>query len=449
MKKLADFYFFEEIKFLQSRLYSLSSLLLLTILFSTTSATARPERTFDLSNIKQTGGFWGPKKLPGSVEMWDTLFGSVFLNSPVGKMVNSSKNPDLQIDKKFDNYAEIKTRSCPPTMANDDGAKHCYTVPTTLDSVVLHGQDAPIKIIQRLHSQSQNFWSKFQAPAQPPMVEALSIDGYQKVAIDVLSIKELNLRAADVWQKLIACNSNNPELARIGFFYSKKEKLCNDGTGTYIFGLLQGLAFNFQEYMISTMPIAEVNSYTDNFDVQIIFKNPHPLLTEFAILNWSVFFNHAGEDKFETSANMTGTMFQFDAFKQDLMMNRGFGESFKRPVRGMQQGAEVLFKEVVNNLIFISMINYDELEHSCSRYGLWPALNRTILYSNLMNFYSGSISRETSFLDEIVKRNCGEKVDPLLSPESSGVYGKYFQSNLLNMRLRYIDYLGDQHSEEH
>jgi hypothetical protein len=429
---------------------NLKHLFFLNLIFASIvlpQALATNEKTFELLKMDYWGSGWAPKRLLDPAEISNTLFPGYFLGSPVGKMVNSNKNPELRINEKL-NFYESQSKHCSAQLNNNDSAKHCYTVPTNLENIINHGQDAPIKMIQKLHEQSYSFWSNFEVPKTPSQVQAYGTTNYQTVTIHIEPIKQLNIRAAQIWNKLVACNNNDPEQARIAFFYSNQTKICASGSSNNaeVFQLIQTLAFNFQEYMISTLPIAVLNSYTESDSTLSIFRNPHPLLTEFAILNWSAFYNHAGEDKFSTSPIVTGSMFQFDDFKQDLRMNLNFGDSFKRPVRTMQVGAEILFKNIVNNLIFISMIQYDDLEYSCGQYGLWPALNRSILYNtNLLNFHSNPIYRELSYLDEIVTRNCGPKVDFLNSPEMSGVYGLYFQSNLINMRLRYIDYLGNQH----
>lgn len=409
-------------------------------------AVAVPERTFELSAPEYANSWLGPEKVFDSKGIWESIFPATFLKTPVGKMVNSNKNTDLLLSEKLNSYEYVKAKSCPPNMPNDDSSKHCYTVPSTLENIINHGQDAPISLIQKLHKQSYEFWLNYKVPKNPPLIQSFGVDRIQNVALDIRSIKELNLRAADVWKKLIECNNNNPEQARIAFFYSNREKFCANNSSVYLFGLIQELGFNFQQYIISTMPLAEISNYRANPDSNIIAKNPHPLLTEFAILNWSAFFNHGGETSFETVGSINSTMFQFEAFKRSMQTRQFTEYSYQQTAPNMQAGATALFKAIVNNLIFVSLVHYDNLEFTCSKYGLWPALNRSILYNgNLLNYHSSPIYSELTFLNDMVEYDCGPKVDFLMTPERDGAYGLYFQSNLIDMRLRYYDFIGIQH----
>jgi hypothetical protein len=410
-------------------------------------ALAEYEKTFELSNTEDEGGGWfAPRRVAPSKNIADGIFPISFLNSPVGQMVNSSKNPNLKIGEQLHNYAEVISKLCPADSPNNERSTNCYTIPQTLESAVKLGQDAPINLIQDLHSKSYNFWFNFSVPAQAPHVQALIEDRRAYAILDVNSIKELNLRAAKIWNDLVQCNNKNPEKARLSFFYSRNEQLCSNGNGAVLMKAVMELGFNFQQFVKDTMPLTKLKAYLENREARLIFRNPHPLLTQFALLNWSVFYNHIFEDKMKVSPNISAAMFQFSAYEEDIQRNELFGKTAGLPalLRPMQEDAKILFKVIVNNLIYLSFIEYDELKYSCARYGLWPALNRTILYTQLIHFYSGSIFTELKYLDESATRNCGEKVDFYQSPDWSGVYGRYYQSNLTNMRYQYIDYIGKQ-----
>lgn len=414
-------------------------------------AVADNEKQFELSNTEdQDGGWWAPKRVIESKHIADGIFPVSFLNSPVGQMVNAGKNASLRVGEKLTNYSEVASKICPPTMANDESSKHCYTVPKDLENAIQKGQDAPIFLIDELHKKSFDYWSQFQAPSAPPKVKAIVTDHRANVIIDINSIKELNLRAAKLWTDLVQCNGGSSEKARVGFFQSNSTQVCNDGTSSTKMKALMELGFNFHEFLKDTLPLTDLDAYLDSSEARAIFKNPHPLITEFAILNWSIFFNHIHEDKFKNSELLTATMFQYSAVEQDIRRTEMFGtvQGLPAVLKPMQEGAVILFKAVVNDLIFLSLINYDDLKYSCARYGLWPALNRGILYTQLLQFYSGNIYSELNYLNDSVVRNCGDKVDFVMSPDWSGVYGKYFQSHLMNMRYMYIDYIGNQFKED-
>lgn len=303
-------------------------------------------------------------------------------------------------------------------------------IPKNYEEIVNQGVDAPAEKIHLLHEKSEQYWT-----------ENRKDNSINSIDIDMESWRELNLRAAEVWKKLVACNSNNPEEARLRYFYS--QKLCSDAQKNQeISQLLSELGLNFQQFLFST-PLLNIRNL--NFP-PVGLKHPHPLIVQFSIQQWSIYFNHAAEEKLETSSILSSIL---TVKRQNDEYRRAFSNQpdyLARLLKPIHQQSEILLKQVVNNLVFLALYSYEGLEHPCSIYGLWPAMNRLMLHQQemLWNGLSFDLGEELKALDRKVQSACGAPIRYIhhAGQSTQGVYGRYGTTHIHHLRRLYYLWIG-------
>lgn len=147
------------------------------------------DRHFDLSNKNST---IHPSLAPtpiilGKDQMTD-VFKANFLRSPIGLLITKGKKS---------------------------------LIPETLYSVVHNELDVPIEYIQDLHEKSYTYWKNIDINnSNNESVSSLSNNGqFEEAQIDLIGMKELNLKAYEIWNSLAECHYNSPKRVRLAFFY--------------------------------------------------------------------------------------------------------------------------------------------------------------------------------------------------------------------------------------
>lgn len=167
---------------------------------------------------------------------------------------------------------------------------------------------------------------------------------------------------------------------------------------------------------------------------------------------WSVFFNHTFEKKLAHVDSWTEQLLEYSSFSNKINFAEKIRKDHPEIISTIQielnNSSAILIKSISNILAFLTNANFENLTFSCSIYGLWPALNRTILYSDIPLHYFPSTKFRSmrTALNQKVLQNCGSGPN-LLSYDirTNGVYGLYFNSNVHNIRARYRDFIGVQH----
>ncbi len=349
---------------------------------------------------------------PISEGEWQSYAAKEFLKSPAGKMVNAGNS------------------SSTPIMAE------------TYREAVL-SKDAPIAMIQELHKKSQSYWNRvlqsIDGNGQSPLIpKASSI----RKGIVVSQLADLNLSAFRVWNAMVACNGNDPQKARIGFLHADDGSFCEGSPGQSEIALkkLKELAFNWQAFIFGIEATEDgfIADLRHSEAYQRIFQNMHPLLTEFTLLIWSSYFNTFNERR---SDFMRITQTALLYFRSNSMPEIQAALKFNSAVSLFQ-----------GTMLIVYFMNYENYEHQCAVYGLWPALNRILLNPDRIVFF---ISNDQTGANAIKKRGnriCGEMhsinweddAGGFLPKSMFGLYSVKAYYHKVQMQLLYETYLRSQ-----
>lgn len=329
---------------------------------------------------------------------WQTMLREEFLKQPVGKLVG--RNPE--------SYQQI----------------------------IEEGFDIPVERLSGLHEISIKYWSNLKQNSDPI---------FQLAKIDVLTLKDLNLLAAEVWTSLVQCNDGN--VAQVRFKLFRMDKFCSDSAlQTEVSRKFFELAQNFQGFLLSS-PVMSRRTDRVYDGKNIKLQNIHPLLTQLAFVQWAIFMNHAAEKRNDLTNALTLVALKMD-YNHSVRENASFSSEpgfFLKYIKDVTGHEIAVYKLSTNSIAFLSYLApSDENINSCEFYGLWPAINRTMLYKVWL---WGSI--ETSFHEQITRaeenviQNCGRKVH--IIGESSlmrTIYGPAGLTHLQNMKILYNHWLG-------
>lgn len=335
-----------------------------------------------------------------------------FLKSPAGKMVNAGNSSSTPIIPK--SYREA-----------------------------MLSKDAPIAMIQELHKRSQIYWNQILQSIDSDGKTPLIPDTHRlRQGIVVSQIADLNLSAYRVWNSMVACNGQDPQKARVGFLHAEDGSLC-DGNPVQSEIVMKGLkevAFNWQAFVFG------IEATERGFDADLIhidtyqkiFKNLHPLLTEFTLLIWSAYFNtsYEGSSEFIRVTDMSLFYFGRDS-RPDLNAALKFNSAVS------------LFQ---GTMLIVYFMNQEDFDHPCATYGLWPAFNRVLLDPERILFFSSHGRSGAKSIKSLGNRICGEIVairwdepaNGLYDSSMFGIYATKAYYHKVQMQLLYETYMRSQ-----
>ncbi len=329
---------------------------------------------------------------------------SYFLKSNLGKLVNWNKN--------LDDYSQL---IFPNSYRN-----------------AIEGQDAPIDLIQKLHEESFKYWSALGTVSIPEYLNFTQND--------FKTLTNLNKDSYLIWNELVACNNGNKEKSRFAIYNAEKNKMCeNNEISASLFLKLQELFFNFQSFIMSIKqseksPDLIVNSITYTTAYQIIYKNIHPLLSEFAIMNLSIYLTTNNE----AFSGIT---------KPITRMSYGLGEEIKimsdQTYYNMAKNAEPKCGG--------AKIDLDNLDFN-SKYIRYTNFMNTITFLLNLEGLEINLSYKISDLLKIVSKkteqNCGRYASKLsLNLNMGSLFGVYSAGGIIHRQSKsgaYKAYIGNQ-----
>ena len=335
-----------------------------------------------------------------------------FIKSPVGKMVNSQDEKNFKI------------------------------FPNSYRNAIL-GEDVPIEKIQNFHKKSNIYWTK--------ILNSIDSNGNSSIIPQTSSLREgivlsqiadLNLTAFKVWESMVACNDGNIQNARIGFARSREGLICekSEYQSEIVMKNLKELALNWETFILSIEAtqsgILGDLAYADTY--QKVFHNLHPLLTEFTLLIWSIYFNTFSEKE-------TPIVYQT---KNDFDVCKG---NYSFQTRNYNLKKNTLISLFQGSMLITYFMNIDEEQYACAVYGLWPALNSVLLDVSDILFISHVASEDQELFSKKGKSRCGPiQVNwdiELLHNQYTNIYGLYEikgYHHKIQMQLLYDFYFSEQ-----
>lgn len=332
-------------------------------------------------------------------------------------------------------------------------------IPGTLRDIINYSLDIPMSMIEVLHNQSENYWSAYQLHDEIMTTEAYAKTRTEDNNLDLRGIKELNLRAVKIWKQLKICNDNNLDKVRLKFYYAKSNELCDkdESLSMDYFRELRQLGINYKQYLENSMPLVNLANFPLQHD---IFKNLHPFLVEYAISIWGQYFNHVYEKPFSrnTKGFLDSAFTNFDKLirhtnlvnnaRDYIPNNIDKNYLIEYIVNEQMTATEVqIVKLISNSLLFLSRLEYDNIYsiNKCAIYGLWPALNASILSqaSGIMQYTVTPMDPARRKLQERVNNNCDNFFSLGSGDQLVGVYALYLNSNILNLRYRFQTFISE------
>lgn len=276
-------------------------------------------------------------------------------------------------------------------------------LPSSYAQIIMEGTDLPAKRLNELHEQSERYWTG-DLKVQNPLME--------RSQIDLLTLKDLNLTAVEVWKLLISCNNENADSIRLNLIQMKK--FCNEaGSEQEVAKRFFELANNFQYFLISSpLMVSKYNIvFSDNF---IKFKSIHPLLVQMATIQWAVFMNHAAEKRDRINIilgdisiymDSNETIRNFSSYQRDPA-------DFRKYLADISNFGTAIYRLSINSIAFLSFLSPTEENNStCEIYGIWPAINRALFYKTyLWGMLESNLHEPITRLEANTIQNCGRKV---------------------------------------
>lgn len=313
-------------------------------------------------------------------------------------------------------------------------------LPESYQQMIKDGFDIPIQRLTQLHEASRLYWSETTSE------QNLDPGNFLKMAkIDLLTLKDLNLLSAEVWDQIVKCNNESPELARLKIF--EMGQFCEEsGLEKITSDKFYELSQNFQSFLLASPVMSrKTNPVFDGSFVK--FVNVHPLLVQLAIVQWSIFLNHAAEKKAAISEALTLAAMKIE-YNQSIRENPSFNSDpafFKSLMEVENPGEIAIYKLSSNSIAFLSFLSASKVNvNPCEIYGLWPAVNRTLLYRMMLwGSTEFSLFEQINRAEEKVIQNCGRKVHIIGDPQMSRtIYSPAGLLHLQNMKSLFHHWLG-------
>lgn len=199
---------------------------------------------------------------------------------------------------------------------------------------------------------------------------------------------QLNLRAADLWSRIVDCNGGAAEKARQNYF--EAQRLCDGDANASLVTELKALARNFQDFLI-TSPY-----YRERGEGTLYLPVLHPLLAELATEAVSAALYLIQQGSWSTIA---GTYLlpagKIEISIQLMMCEIGTAnnkKNYELCYRDGQYAPNYWSRTYLNAIRILSAPTTSSRD--CSRFGLWP--NAALIASSTMigTSLQSTISRE-------------------------------------------------------
>lgn len=372
-----------------------------TTALSPLTASARRCLTFDVGNIPLTAGEII------SPESGNVIFDSVFMRSRLGQIVGKAPA----------NYADV----------------------------MLRGRDLPASMIDVRARRSARFWNEIDSWSQPQSKFAELGRRLELLGVPWLDYGILNREAGKIWQRMLACNENDAEVVRRQYFLAEPcEKNHEESEALKI--EIGNLASNLHLLLASSQLIDATDlsglvlSKTVK-DTSLRIPDQHPLLVQLALQEWSLLYNHFAEKKMPVTQSLVYSLDQLKGIPRPSW-------SALSPPNDTQLAWGKISLNLMAIISSVSEPSIDEA-HSCSTYGLWPVMNRALLfprhnsYNDLVRTINGgqTLRDEIELMERRATHACGERLD--IANGSGSVFGFYSKTgvtHIMEMRRLFAAY---------
>jgi hypothetical protein len=335
-----------------------------------------------------------------SIQKLIFIFGLCFsLWSPVV----SGSIEDFMTDENSQFEVESTQKQITVFKKSNAGKAHQYKsqnpreIPTTYhDAIIDH--DVPIEMIQDFNELSFNHWNN--------KIFTEDEKGFQKsYNLDPNTLKDLNTRSYRFWNRLVACNQNSANKARVHFMMLIDGiGLCENGNGEIdevksneLLVDLKNIYTNFQSFYTDiNLNLTDSLKNSDSYSLfYSLFQNLHPVLVQILVLQTSVYTYSEYE---ELNSKVSLSVHHLNS--TIMSYNSKYDRSFEKPDEINTK--KIVLGWILNSSAILSLINYKNFEYQCGVYGLWPILNTTLLAQ-----YAVIVKRETMM--NSVAKACGNK----------------------------------------
>lgn len=257
-------------------------------------------------------------------------------------------------------------------------------IPVDYTDVFLKNADLRDSAIADASEKSAKYWSEFKGPS-----DAATVKNY---FFDFKIYAELNLAAYRLWNDLVDCNSGSINQTRINFYLGG---LCLDkNKSPALQTRLEELALNIHLFISTMEQIPDV--YTTDSDAilyspinsklfPLITVNPHPLLVQMELQEWSMYFNLKNEPISQTTVALKNTIKYIGQRswlddKKNLVMQKNWVFDLPKTVTDQ----DIQMAQAVLNIMSLLGSHRDSYlmkPESCSFYGLWPMMNHHLMYA--------------------------------------------------------------------
>lgn len=278
--------------------------------------------------------------------------------------------------KGYFNYANFKINPAYQLM---------NAMPAEYTDVFLKNADLKDSAIIAASEKSAKYWSKTPIP----------IDADKGAySFDFKVYAELNLTAYQIWNQLVECNSGNVNQTRINFYLgslcANKNKIAN------LQIQLEELALNihlfaasmdvipsfyhkeFEPSLVDGTPVAQLSP--------LLTLNPHPLLVQLELQEWSTYFNLFTERLLPTTLSLQKTISYIFLMSASKKITKYTDINLQRVLKSNHPDItdrDLLQAQIVVNIMSLLGSHRDDtklMPESCSFYGLWPIMNHHLMY---------------------------------------------------------------------
>lgn len=261
--------------------------------------------------------------------------------------------------------------------------------------------------------------------------------------LDLATLRDLNLLSSELWKKLVQCNEGNANSVRLNII-SMKELCQNKDLGPELEKSFAELAVNFQSYLISLPPLV---ASTSSLHVNGAHKlyHLHPLLVQFLISFKAIFMNHILEERSRLSEVLDQMSFKHGSANFRELISRNLPKTI---LESQSQKTKIdhyaIFNLYINSLALLRYLApaADEKANSCAVYGLWPMMNRMLLYqTNLWSHTDTNAERHLFDLEKRTEFHCGQIIR-ITPNKGAEYYANAGFSHLYLMKQFYMKWLG-------
>jgi hypothetical protein len=292
---------------------------------------------------------------------------------------------------------------------------------------------------------SARFWNEINSWSRPQSKFAELGKRLELLGVPWLDYGILNREAGKVWQRMMACNQNDAEVVRRQYFLAEPcEK--NHEESEALKTEIGNLASNFH-LLLASSQLIDATEFSGLVTLKTLkeawlrIPDQHPLLVQLALQEWSLLYNHSAEKKMPVTQSLVYSLDQLKGIPRPSW-------STLSPPNDTQLAWGKISLNLMAIISSVSEPSIDEA-HSCSTYGLWPVMNRALLfpkhnsYNDLVRTINGgqTLHDEIELMESRATNACGERLDITDGSGSSfGFYSKSGITHIMEMRRLFAAY---------